>query len=300
MGEGNKRIGGLLGEVFLGRPAALPKGHGNRGFRAINLGMIGSNGAISQHGHYVMEWDSKKIRTARTIKTMDESYPFRLTLPREPQKEIEPSGGARKPVQSTSNEEAPISRDEMKCPEPDNFQEGRKGTKPEKFPAGTEVMTTSGMMIVLNRYDDGNYCVSDISQSEPPQAWELTPKQIWLPSDWPDYNYDSNGNRLPKGKRHKSPQKRNRYLLPDESKGKSNIKPPSANANAPGIAGNTRSRVKAKVACVSLARIAKRQGLSSDQWRVFDQGGDINVLPKCNSITLKSSFDGASDSEPDP
>ena len=157
------------------------KQHEQRGMLGTYFGPVTSHGNVEQHGHFMLRHSDKKVVKVRTVICYPGEYPMRLA----PQKSLAtadpPSGGEKhskvEPESAKSESKAQVSA-------------------PDKHPDGSMAMTTIGPCKVLGRYQDGDYCVTFPEGCEPQEVHSIKPKDLWLLSDFPDWQYDTKGDRL--------------------------------------------------------------------------------------------------------
>ena len=285
-------LGGALFELVTAYEQG-PKGHKARGFQGINLGLIPTEKiAIEMHGIYVLRLDDKQIVPCRHVIRHRGIYPWRPSprraLPAPSNVEDEesdgtPSGGeSDECVDSDSKHEPTTDAESKHCvgegesspnPEQSSHQglpamgtppmehrRKRRMKKAPKYPTGTEVMTTSGPAIVLERFSDGDYNLCWSGSPEPEDVFSLRPHEFWLVKDHPDYINDPSGNRLPASGPVEPGHRLKPFELGESEQSPTNELPVKPPPDAP--AGRTRAR----------SRIAKvAQGPREQELRMYDE-----------------------------
>ena len=130
----------------------------------------------------MLRYSDKKVIAVRTIKSYPGNYPFKMSPQRPLSQPSADSGG-----EQAESDHQPAS---VQKPQPLTIK------PPNKFHPGADAMTTAGPCTVLGRYSDGDYRVTFPEKCEPQEVRSVSAKDLWLPSDWPDWLYDSNGNRM--------------------------------------------------------------------------------------------------------
>ena len=268
----------LLG-LFQAGTAKKEKGassHENPGFEMVYLGPVPDDGVISRHGHLVLNRQTMKVESVRTVKLRKGEYPLRPAPHRLPSALVaSPSGGECKGKPDTECKGKPTNPTLGKAAE---------------FPPGTRVMTTSGPCIVVARYRDGDYCLRWDNDSDAQEAFSVPNNRnvFWSRAKFPDtFVYDFDGNRLdkPKPKGKHEPRKRGKPMGPAPPAGLQ-VPPASPTGDAP--AHGTRSKTKLK------SKTAKSQKINlSPAYRYFDHkykhGVRVMVtapaLPKVRRVT---------------
>ena len=131
--------------------------------------------------------------SVRSVKCQNGVYPFRV----DPRYNLELHDTASGGEESKSMIES-ISMHESESKEPIEAElDFSKPMKPpDKHPNGSLAMTTIGLCSVQGRYKDGDYQVTFPEGQEPQEVHSVKPKDLWVPSEWPDWSYDNEGNRI--------------------------------------------------------------------------------------------------------
>ena len=218
------------------------KNHTDRGVLGINLGPIPSVGNLDYHGYNVLNLETSQVVKARAITAYPGDFPFRTRLTRNI---TSSSGGENHDLE----EDAETSAE----PEEEKVQgvtmKGGRMNRPEKFPAGSLVMTTEGIFEVIKRYDDGDFCVRRPGTTTANGgSYTIGATNLWLESDYPGWNYDQKGNLTSKVAPTVQPIPR--LVIPRATWDAKYRPKPSyyRERNVPGPAGNTRTRSRAHVA----------------------------------------------------
>jgi len=269
--------------------------HGNKGTEIIYLGPRPRNGALEVHAHYGLCIADKTIRQFRTVRTQA-IYPWVPTVqyslsppaPDTATLESTPLGGDKEDERGTPTDTGDTG------PLPDvaeGIAQPRAPTKftpkeLEKYPPGTQVMTTSGPCQVVKRYDDGDYAVQWVNSAEPQEVWSVRPHQLWTLDEYPDWVYDHKGQRVTHQAPGKEPTARiSRLDIGSKSEATApDVEAMEVKADVPdGPAGRTRSRAKGHMACAGYGE----QLTAAQSYRVWDPGGEVQVLHHPNDeITL--------------
>ena len=154
----------------------LIKQHGERGMPGIYFGPVASNGNIEQYGHYMLRHSDKKVIKIRHVKTYPGDFPLRPS----PQVSL---GSAASDSGANNNNKEPEAAP-------------AKATPPDKHPAGSLAMTVVGPCKVLGRYADGDYEVTFPEGCEPQVVSSIKPRDLWLVTEFPSWQYSATGERL--------------------------------------------------------------------------------------------------------
>ena len=160
--------------------AVMLKQHEPRGMVGTYFGPISLNGNVSQYGHYMLRHSDKKVIKVRTVKCYPGEYPMR------------PGPKRSLSLTSDSGGEGEAKEPEAKASE---YVAQGKVVPQDKFPTGTEAMTTVGPCIILGRYKDGDYQVTFPEACEPQEVRSVRFRDLWLLADYPDWGYNTNGER---------------------------------------------------------------------------------------------------------
>ena len=153
--------------------------HAERGMVGTYLGTVDTHSNVEQYGHYMLRHSDKKVIKVRSVIISPGVYPMRQEPQRALKQLASDSGGEKK---DTEPDQAKSKKDKIK--------------PPEKFSKGTIAMTVIGPCIVLDRYDDGDYRVTFPEGCEPQEVLSIKAKDLWLTSDYPDWQYGPDGTRL--------------------------------------------------------------------------------------------------------
>jgi hypothetical protein len=166
--------------------AVMIKQHAPRGMVGTYFGPISANGNIEQYGHYMLRHSDKKVIKVRTVKCYHGEYPMRPSPQHSLSDHVSSSGGDLKIKPINKEAETPSLSSGIKLP--------------DKHTDGSTAMTIIGPCLVLGRYKDGDYRVTFPEGCEPQEVHSIKPKDLWLLSDWPDWQYTPDGVRL--GEKH--------------------------------------------------------------------------------------------------
>jgi len=184
--------------------------HAPRGFQAVYLGRINDIGEpITQHGHWVLCLTTFRCMRADTVLANPTKFPFAARLLLRPSTASSPSGGEEE--RELEGNDA-VSESAPPKPKPLRI------TAPDVYTEGTPVMTTGGPAIVLGRYKDGDYKVRYPEYCEPQAVFSVRPHELWLPSEYPTWNFDRDGKRIQAAKPDKQPKRPRDFALEPETK----------------------------------------------------------------------------------
>jgi hypothetical protein len=161
------------------------KQHEAPGMEGVYLGPVHENGNVKQYGHFMLRHSDGKIIKVRKVKCFADNFPMRP----DPEASLTYSSSGGQSVKVT---------DELKSSTKAKIPQ--KGTTRilsfEKFPSGSSAMSVAGPCIILGRYDDGDYQVKFPEGCEPQEVRSVKYRDIWLPSEWPDWQYNGAGERM--------------------------------------------------------------------------------------------------------
>ena len=238
-------------------------GHKARGFRGINLGIIPTEKIVVEtYGVNVLRLSDKEIVPCRRVIRHRGVYPWR-PVPRPalppPNREsdvepadagdtapVEPSGGESVEVGVMDTATPPkVKEAPTKAQTPPGGAKLPRRSRASKYPPGTEVMTTGGPAIVIERCTDGDYNLRWASTAEPQDVFSVKPNDFWLVREWPDYIYAPGGERIDPPEGHKAQKKTRPKPMrrePELKHGPEADLPPQPPVDAP--AGRTRSHAR--------------------------------------------------------
>ena len=292
-----------------------PAAHGNRGYRAINLGIIPDEDlACTSFGYYVLRLDDKKVYRARTVRNVPGVFPWRPAPRRalpppgtdddgtdSDAEDPSPSGGDGAEATKGKGEESPEPEDPPESePEPEPEPEPkpkvaqdakpargrgrpRKHKKQRVFQPGDKVMTTGGPCIVIKRYDDGDYAITWDSNTGPQEVFTVSSTDIWLDAEWPEFSYTHEGKHadpeLPHMDVEGGPKSRLKSFKPrqdDKDEAKCPINAGAAKPAVDAPAGRTRSK--------QVTLHARQIGNGPAGYRIFDKSRKygVRIMQHCH------------------